>query len=140
VAGTETWAGWIRFGGILMMIVAMIDFFEGLIAVIRSNYYALTPSQIIVIDTTAWGWIMLIWGIVLGAAGWGLTIGATWARWFGIVVISLNFVVQLGFLGSSQHSLWALTGIALSLVVLYALTVRWEDASETIRRMSESRM
>jgi hypothetical protein len=140
VAGTETWAGWIRFAGILMLIIAMIDFFQGLIAVIRSGYYALTPNQIIIVDTTTWGWIMLIWGIVLGAAGWGLTIGATWARWFAIVVISLNFLVQLGFLGSTQHTLWALTSLALGAIVLSALTVRWEDASETIRRMAESRM
>jgi hypothetical protein len=65
--------------------------------------------------------------------------GATWARWFTIVVGSLNFIVQLGFVGSAQYPLWALTALALNVVVLYAVIVRWEEASETIRRMNESR-
>jgi hypothetical protein len=140
VAGSETWAGWIRLGAILMLIIGMIDFFQGLIAIIRGGYYTLTPNQIILVDTRTWGWVMLFWGIIVGAAGWGLTLGASWARWFTIVVASLNIIVQLGFLGSSNHTLWSLTGVALSAVVLYALTVRWDDASETIRRMAESRM
>jgi hypothetical protein len=140
VAGSETWAGWIRLGAILMLIIGMIDFFQGLIAIIRGSYYQVTPNQIIVVDTRTWGWVMLFWGIIVGAAGWGLTLGASWARWFTIVVASLNIIVQLGFLGSTNHTLWSLTGVALSAIVLYALTVRWEDASETIRRMAESRM
>lgn len=140
MANTETWAGWIRLGGILMLIIAFIDFFQGLIAVVRGEYYVRTPSQIIIFDTSKWGWIMMIWGVVLGATGWGLTLGANWARWTAIVVGSLNFIVQLGFVGSTQYTLWALTGLALNAIVLYALIVRWEESSETIRRMAESRM
>ena len=140
MAGSETWAGWIRLGAILMMIIGFIDFFQGLIAIIRGSYYQVTPNQIIVVDTRTWGWVMLFWGVIVIAAGWGLTIGASWARWFTIVVASLNIIVQLGFLGSTNHTLWSLTGVALSAIVLYAVTVRWEEASETIRRMAESRM
>ena len=52
--------------------------------------------------------------------------GQTWARWFAIVVVSLNVFAQLGFLGNSQYPLWALTALTLNIVVLYALTVRCE--------------
>ena len=138
MATSERWAGWIRFGGILLLIIASLDFFQGLIAIIRSEYYVLTPNQILVFDTTTWGWIMLIWGIVVGSAGLGLVMGATWARWFTIVVGSLNFIVQLGFIGDAQYPLWALTALALNAVVLYAVIVRWGEGSETIRRMNES--
>jgi len=134
VAASERWAGWIRFAGILMLIIASIDFFEGLIAIIRSEYYVLSANQIIVFDTTTWGWIMLLWGIVLGCAGFGLLAGADWARWFAIVVGSLNFLVQLGFVGDTQYPLWALVGLALNAVVLYALIVGWGAGSESIRR------
>jgi hypothetical protein len=137
MATSERWAGWIRFGGILLLIIASLDFFQGLIAIIRSDYYVLTPNQILVFDTTTWGWIMLIWGIVVGSAGLGLVMGATWARWFTIVVGSLNFIVQLGFIGDAQYPLWALTALALNAVVLYAVIVRWGEGSETIRRMTE---
>jgi hypothetical protein len=130
MARNSSWTGWIAFAGWLMIIIGSIDFFEGLIAVIRDQYYVLTPNQIIVFDLTTWGWITLIWGIVLTLAGLGLLSGSGWARWLTIVVGSLNFIVQLGFVGSAQYPLWALTGLALTAVVLYALIVRWEDPRE----------
>src|SRR5881296_2384547 len=111
-----------------MVLVGSLDFFQGLIAVIRKQYYVLTPNQIIVFDIKTWGWITLIWGGVLILAGLALLTGQGWARWFTIVAGSLNFFVQLGFVGSSQYPLWALTVLALTVVVLYALIVHWEDA------------
>ena len=128
MARNSTWSGWIGFAGWLMVIIGMLDFFQGLIAIIRDQYYVVTPNQIVVFDLTTWGWITLIWGIVIGLAGLGLLSGAGWARWFAIVVGSLSFIVQLGFVGSAQYPLWALTVVALTAVVLYALIVRWEDA------------
>jgi predicted membrane metal-binding protein len=124
------WSGWISFAGLMIIIIGGLDFFQGLIAVIRGEYYAVTATQIVVVDLTAWGWIMMIWGVVLLLAGFGLLSGATWARWFAIVVGSLNVVAQLGFVGSSQYPLWALTVLALTIVVLYALIVRWNDATQ----------
>jgi hypothetical protein len=128
MATSERWSGWISFAGLMIIIIGGLDFFEGLIAVIRDNYYAVTPNQIVVVDLTTWGWIMMIWGVVLLFAGFGLLSGASWARWFAIVVGSLNFIAQLGFSGSSQYTLWALTVQILTLVVLYALIARWDDA------------
>lgn len=127
---TTAWTGWIAFAGWMMLLIAGIDFFEGLIAVIRDQYYVLTPSQIIVFDLTTWGWIMMIWGVILGMAGFGLLSRASWARWFTIVACSLNVLLQLGFVGSSQYPLWALTVLTLNVVVIYALIVRWGDAPQ----------
>jgi hypothetical protein len=73
---------------------------------------------------------MLIWGVIVGFAGYALATGAGWARWFTIVVASLNVILQLGFVGSGQYPLWALMVLALSVLVLYALTVRWKDVEE----------
>lgn len=123
------WSGWISFAGLMIIIIGGLDFFEGLIAVIRDQYYVVTPQQIVVFDLTTWGWIMMIWGVILLFAGFGLLSGATWARWFSIVVLSLNIIAQLGFVGSAQYPLWALTVLTLTIVVLYALIVRWNDAT-----------
>ena len=38
MAGSETWAGWIRLGAILLLIISALDFFQGLIAIIRDDY------------------------------------------------------------------------------------------------------
>jgi hypothetical protein len=125
------WTGWIAFAGWLLLVIGVLDFFEGLIAVIRGQYYVLTANQIIVFDLRTWGWITLVWGIVVAFAGWGVLSGATWARWFAIVVGSLNVLGQLGFVGGSQYPLWALTAVTLSIVVIYALIARWDEVQTT---------
>ena len=125
---SKSMAGWIGFAGILMVIIGGIDFFQGLIALFEDEYYVPTGSGFVVFDLTGWGWTMVIWGVLLLAAGFGLIAGQAWARWFGIVVVGLNFFAQLGFLGNTQNTLWSLTGIALSIVVLYALTARWSES------------
>ncbi|MFL5937325.1 MAG: hypothetical protein ACJ744_09570 [Gaiellaceae bacterium] len=130
MARNTRWTGWIGFAGCLMVIIGGIDFFEGLIAIIRGEYFAVTPNQIIVFDTTTWGWITLLWGIVVLFAGFGLLSRAGWARWFAIVVGSVTFFEQLGFVGNSQYPLWALTVLFLTFMVLWALIVHWEDAGE----------
>jgi len=115
-----------------MVLVGSLDFFEGLIAVIRGKYYVLTANQIIVFDLRTWGWITLIWGIVVVFAGVALMSRAGWARWFTIVVGSLNVLAQLGFVGGAQYPLWALTIIALSVVVIYALIARWDEVEAAV--------
>jgi hypothetical protein len=130
MARNTQWTGWIGFAGCLMAIIGGIDFFQGLIAIIRGEYYAVTPNQIVVFDLTTWGWITLLWGIIVGLAGFGLLSRASWARWFAIVVGSLTFFEQLGFVGSSQYPLWALTVLILTALVLWALIVHWDDAAE----------
>ena len=126
---SKSMAGWIGFAGILILIVGMLDFFQGLIALFRDNYYVVSASGFIVVDLTKWGWIMLIWGVLLVLAGIGLLGGQGWARWFTIVLVSLNFIAQLGFLGNSQYPLWSLTTLGLSVIVLYALTARWSESA-----------
>jgi hypothetical protein len=127
---TTRWTGWIGFAGCLMIIIGGIDFFQGLIAVIRGSYYAVTPNQIVVFNLTTWGWITLLWGIIIALAGFGLLARAGWARWFAIVVGVVTFFEQLGFVGSSQYPLWALTVLFLTFFVLYALIIHWGDAED----------
>ncbi len=129
---SKSMAGWIGFAGILMLLVGSIDFIQGLIALFNDEYFVVTEAGFLVLDLTGWGWAMLIWGTLLVLAGLGLLSAQSWARWFAIVVVSLNFIVQLGFLGNSQYPLWSLTVIALNFMVLYALTARWSESTEDL--------
>ena len=126
---SKSMAGWIGFAGILMLIVGSLDFFQGLIALFDDEYFVVTESGFLLVDLTGWGWIMLIWGVLLLVAGLGLLAGQGWARWFTILVVSLNFIAQLGFLGNSAYPLWTLTALALNVIVLYALTARWTEST-----------
>jgi hypothetical protein len=128
VASSKAWSGWIGFAGLMLLIIGAIDFFEGLIAVIRKSYYAFTPQGLIVFNVTTWGWLMMILGVLLFLVGLGLTAGSGWARWTAIVLIVVNLLGQLGWLANSSTPVWTLTVVALQIIVLYALTARWSDA------------
>jgi hypothetical protein len=65
-------------------------------------------------------------GILVALVGVGLLSGSSWVA---IVVASLSFIVQLGFIGSTPYVLWGLSVLALTVVVLYALIVRWDEAT-----------
>jgi hypothetical protein len=125
----NAWSGWIAFAGWLMVIIGSIDAVEGLIAIIRGKYYVVAPQQIIVFDIKTWGWITLLWGVLVALVGVGLLSASSWARWTAIVVASLSFVVQLSFVGSTPYVLWGLSVLALTVVVLYALIVHWDEAT-----------
>ncbi|HEX6662840.1 MAG TPA: hypothetical protein VF025_04135 [Gaiellaceae bacterium] len=124
---STAWTGWASFAAIMLMIVGTISFFEGLIAVVRRQYFVVSGSQVIVFDVRTWGWLTLIWGIVLICVAFALIARSAWARWFTIIVVAINLIGQLGFLGATQYPLWTLVVIALDITVLYALTARWEQ-------------
>jgi hypothetical protein len=127
---SKSMAGWIGFAAIVLVIVGTVDFFQGLIAVFEEEYFVPTASGFLVFDVTGWGWTMMLWGLLLVLGGLALAAGQSWARWFAIVVVGLNFLAQLGFVGNTQTPLWSLTAIALSIIVLYALTARWTESHE----------
>jgi hypothetical protein len=128
VPSNNAWAGWIGFAGLLMIVMGAIDFFEGLIAIIRGGYFASAGAEgIIIFDSKTWGWLTLLWGILVLLGGLGLTGGAGWARWFAIIAVSISILHQLAFVGHAAYPLWALAVLALSFMILFALTVHWND-------------
>jgi hypothetical protein len=129
VRTSTAWTGWVGFAAIMLVIIGAIDFFEGLIAVIRGSYYQYTPQGIVVFSTKEWGWIHIIVGILLILIGLALAAKSPWARWAAVIVIIVNLLAQLGWLGNSSYPLWSLTVITLQIIVLYALTARWAEVS-----------
>jgi hypothetical protein len=132
MVNTKSMAGWIGFAGIMMLVIGAVDMLQGLIAIIEDQYFVPTRAGMLVVDLTAWGWFLLFWGALLALVGLGLLGAQGWARWTGIVLVSLNILVQLGFAGDSAFPLWSLTAIILNITVLYALTARWTESVEDL--------
>jgi len=127
MAMSTTWTGWVGFAAIMLAFIGALTFFEGLIAIIRDNYYVVTRQHVFLFDISTWGWIMLFWGVLLFLAALGLAAKSGWARWFTIIVVFLSLLSQLSAWGNSEYPLWSLVVISLEIVVLYALTVRWKE-------------
>ena len=120
------WAGWVAFAGITLALIGSFDVIQGLTALFNDEYFTVRDGDLLVFDFTAWGWITLIWGALLVAAGFGLLSGRGGARVFAIVVVFINALVQIAFLAS--YPIWSTIIIALDVIVIYALTARWSEA------------
>ena len=130
---SRSMAGWIGFAGILMVLLGGLSIFQGLIALLEDDYYVPTQAGYLVFDITGWGWIMLIWGIVLVLVGLALMNGASWARWVSILLVGVNVFGQLGFLGNTNDQVWLLITLTLNIIVLYALVVRWHESEQDLQ-------
>jgi len=117
-----------------MVMLGTFQAIEGLVALFKDTYFVTPRSGLVVsVSYTTWGWVHLLLGILVALAGLGVMAGQGWARWFAIVVVSLNFIAQLGFLGNSQYPLWSLTVMALNVIILFALTARWSESTSDLQ-------
>ena len=130
---SRSMAGWIGFAGILMVLLGGLSVFQGLIALLEDDYYVPTQAGYLIFDITGWGWIMLIWGIVLALVGLALLNGASWARWVSILLVGVNVFGQLGFLGNTNDQVWLLITLTFNIIVLYALVVRWHESERDLQ-------
>jgi hypothetical protein len=119
--------GWITFAGIVLIIVGAINVIYGLSAMFRDEVLTVSGTgSVIVWDLTAWGWMLLLFGILQFAAGVALFGGAGWARWTAIVLTGVNAVANVGFI--TVNPLWTTLIVALDIVVIYQLAARWVPA------------
>jgi hypothetical protein len=134
--GGAAMAGFVLFAGSLLMVIGLINVFEGLIALFSDERVVMTRTNLVVVDVTGWGWTLLISGLLLMAVGAGLLVAQTWARITAIVLACLHAVVQTAWLGA--YPVWALLMIALDTLVLFALTARWADVRERLGGVGEA--
>jgi hypothetical protein len=113
------------FGGIILATVGLFQFFEGLSAVLNDKVYASTPSYVYEFDLTLWGWYHLILGAVAVAVGIAIVASQSWAFFAGIFLATLSALTQFIFL--PYYPLWALTIIAVDVVVIWALCRRLHE-------------
>jgi hypothetical protein len=109
--------------GFAVIILATFGFFnviDGILAIFQSHVFV-GDAHYVIGDLRAWGWVILIFGVLQTAAAVAIYDGRSWGRWFGIVVIALNLLAQLMFLPS--YPFWAMIAVAVDVIALYALCV-----------------
>jgi hypothetical protein len=104
---------------VFMMIGGLFDFFEGLAALIRGQFFVVLPNYAFSVSVTGWGWLHLITGIVVFATGAALLTDHLWARIAGVVIASLSAVMN--FVMLPYQPVWAVVVIALDIFIVWAL-------------------
>ena len=114
------WVGWIFFGAAMLLLAGGMQAISGLVALFKDNYYVVTEKSLIAFNYTTWGWIHLILGILVFAAGLAILAGSTWGRVVGVFVAILGAMANLTFL--SAYPIWSIIAITVDVLVIYALT------------------
>ena len=117
-------SGWalsgVVFAASLLTLIGCFQVIAGLAAVFDDDFFVITRNYTFDLDTTAWGWIHLLLGILLVATGVGLFSRRPWA---GVTALGLAmFSAVANFLFIPYYPFWAILLIALDVWVIWALT------------------
>jgi hypothetical protein len=124
------------FAGVMMILAGVFNAMEGLVALARNEIYVAGPRYIFAFDLTTWGWIHLILGIGVAAAGFALMSGRLFGRMVGIAIAALSMLAN--FLFIPYYPVWSLLIIALNVFVIWALCVYSRDAAAATAAASRS--
>jgi hypothetical protein len=116
----ERGSGWIAFAGIMLILVGALDIVNGLWALDHKDT-APNVQQLMYANLETWGWIMLIWGIVVVIAGFLVFSRSQFGRWIGILAASIAMIVNMTWIVA--YPLASLAVVFLAALVLYALIV-----------------
>ena len=120
--------GLIVFAGIMMIMVGVFQAIQGVVALFNDTFYVAGEEWVFSFDITTWGWIHLVMGIVVVAAGFFVLQGAVWARAVGVAVAALSAV--LNFMWLPYYPVWSLLIIALDVFVIWALIAHGREIAE----------
>jgi len=121
-------AGWTMFAAFMMLMTGAWWIIAGLVGIVNDDFFVTTRKYIFEFDTTAWGWIHLIVGVLVLLAGFGLFSGAVWARTVGVVMAFLATLI--GFAWLPWYPLWAILIVVASVTVIWALTAHGKDVTQ----------
>jgi hypothetical protein len=114
-------AGFAITAALLMIMAGIFQALEGLAALIDDSFYVRVGNYAYDIDTTAWGWIHLLLGVLIALTGVFIIRGAAWARAGGMILVLLAAIAN--FLFIPYYPLWSILILVLNVMVLWALAV-----------------
>ena len=110
--------GLVLFAGVLLLVSGFWNLIYGIAGIAQSHVFVANAHYVFG-NLRTWGWVTLIFAILLLIAGGGIMVGNQLARWFGVVVLGLNLIEQM--FSIPAYPFWSLTIIALDVVALYGL-------------------
>jgi hypothetical protein len=118
-------AGVVTFAGVLFIVVGAFNVLDGIIALTRPEQLIVGENAFVVKDYDVLGVTLLSLGVVEVLVGFGILSRVRSAQVIGIVLASLGFLIHLAYF--RHYPAWAVTLMALNIVVIYALTVHGDQ-------------
>lgn len=106
--------------GILLLVIGVLSVLQGISAVAADDLLVVGYDYIYKMNTTGWGWIHIVVGIIQIIVAIGLLKGSTWGRTAALVLAALSIVEN--FLWIPYYPAWSILIIALDVVVIWAIS------------------
>jgi len=120
------WAvGWTYFAAMMMILIGIFHALAGLVAILDDEFYVTTRNYVLQFDTTQWGWIHLIVGVLVALSGGWLLKGSVFARTIGVIMALVSAVT--GFAWIPYYPVWGILFVAIAVSVIWALTAHGRD-------------
>jgi hypothetical protein len=107
------------FAACLMILSGAFGAILGLAAIVDDDLYVIRGDYVFEWDVSAWGWVHLIFGIILVLAGAAVITGQVWARAVGILLAVISAIANFMFL--PYYPVWSIVIIALDVAVIWGL-------------------
>ena len=120
------WAvGWTMFAAMMMILIGIFHTMAGLVAIVDDEFYVATRNYVLQFDTTQWGWIHLILGVVVVLSGVWLFRGSVFARTVGVIMALASAIT--GFAWIPYYPVWGILFVVIAVSVIWALTAHGRD-------------
>jgi hypothetical protein len=105
--------------GFLLILNGIYGFVVGLAAILKGGFFTYHSGYVYHWSTTGWGWLQLILGCVVFAAGVCVLLGMLWARIVGAVLAGFSAIASFMFI--PYYPLWSIVVIAIDVFIIWAL-------------------
>ncbi len=122
--------GWATFAAIMLMIGGCFAILAGIAGLAEDEILVRGADYTFAFDTTTWGWIHLVLGVVLIASGYGIFSGNVAARTVGVIVAAVSALIN--FMWIPYYPVWAIAVIAIDIAVIWALTAHGRDLARDL--------
>lgn len=120
-------AGLTAFAGTLMLLTGALHVLQGIVALVNDEFFVVGEEYVFTFDLTTWGWVHLLLGLVVAAAGIALFQAAAWARVVAVTLAGLSIIAS--FLWMPFYPFWSLMLVAFDVFVIWAVTAHGHDIS-----------
>src|SRR4051794_29506266 len=121
--------GWVVFAGVLLLTLGTLNTIEGIAAIGNANFFV-HDTHYMFASLNTWGWITLILGVSLLLVGLGIFSKNQFARWVGVLVVSLNAIAQL--LMIPAYPFWSLAIFGIDFLAIYGLCAYGSRITRTV--------
>src|SRR5690349_14640154 len=102
--------GWVAFAGVLLLMLGTLNCIEGIAGIGNAHFFHHNVHYVFG-SLKAWGWTMLIIGVLQLAIGFGVFAKNQFSRWAGVLVLGANAIAQLLFIPA--YPFWSLALFAI---------------------------